>query len=77
MPPPGWRPDPGKTKTIKQRSAFICAPTEDMLASWKKEAERHGMPLSGFLVRITASFGVAVIAIGVVFAARYFGLYLW
>lgn len=46
------RPDQGKTKTIKARSVYVYAPTEDMLASWKKAAKSYGMPLSGFLVEL-------------------------
>jgi len=46
------RPDQGKTKTIKARSVYLYAPTEDMLASWKKDAESHDMSLSRFLVEV-------------------------
>jgi hypothetical protein len=52
MPPRRGRPDQGKTATIKNRSAYIYAPTEEMLATWKKEAKRYGMPLSRYLVEL-------------------------
>jgi hypothetical protein len=52
MPPTKGRPDLGKTATIKDRSAYIYAPTEEMLATWKKEAKRYGMPLSRYLVEL-------------------------
>jgi hypothetical protein len=49
--PPG-RPDLGKSKTIKKRTVYLYLPTRDMLEEWKKEAERHGMSLSRFLVEV-------------------------
>jgi hypothetical protein len=52
MPPRRGRPDQGKTATIKDRSVYIYAPTEEMAARWKEEAKRFGMPLSRYLVEL-------------------------
>jgi len=52
MPPRKGRPDQGKTATIKDRSVYIYAPTEEMAATWKKEAKRYGLPLSRYLVEL-------------------------
>jgi hypothetical protein len=46
------RPNRGRTETLKQRTVYLYAPTEKMLAKWKTEAERYGMSLSGFLVEV-------------------------
>ena len=52
MPRPPGRPDLGKSKTIKDRAVYLYAPTTEMLAQWKKEAKRHGLSLSRFLVEV-------------------------
>ena len=52
MPQRKGRPNLGKSKTIKERSVYLYVPTEGMVEQWKKEARRHGMPLSRFLVEI-------------------------
>ncbi|MBM4237373.1 MAG: hypothetical protein FJ151_02685, partial [Euryarchaeota archaeon] len=49
--PPG-RPDLGKSKTIKERTVYLYVPTKDMLDEWKREAGRHGLSLSRFLVEV-------------------------
>jgi chromosome segregation ATPase len=46
------RPNRGRTETLKQRAVYIYAPTEQMLANWKAEAQHYGMPLSKFLVEV-------------------------
>ena len=46
------RPNRGRTETLKQRSVYLYAPTEKMLAKWKTEAGRYGMSLSSYLVEV-------------------------
>lgn len=52
MPRPPGRPDLGKSKTIKKRTVYLYVPTKEMLDEWKREAERHGLSLSRFLVEV-------------------------
>jgi hypothetical protein len=46
------RPNLGKAATLKKRSIYIYLPTEEMVGSWKAEAERHGMSVSRFVAEV-------------------------
>lgn len=46
------RPNQGKMKTLKKRAVYIYLPTEDMVARWKKEADRYGTSLSRFVTEV-------------------------
>lgn len=45
----------GRTETIKQRAIYVYLPSEEMAENWKKQAKKHKLSISKFVVATVES----------------------